>query len=183
MGVGTRYPHIEKLLTQNHQAGRVLELGAGGAVYKDIFDDYVGTDLLGTNYYQEGDLSAFCDARYLPFKDNSFDLVFQIASLCLIPKPERVCQETLRILRPGGKFIVFDYTLSTKEDLMRRHEANGDNLHMSFWKRSELCELMLQSGYSSANPLETKIHWKIISNLLPWIADHKRHWLMVCGKK
>ncbi len=89
MGKGTRYPHVENLLVQNYTGGNVLELGAGGAVYKNLFEYYIGTDLPTTTYQEIGDLSVYCDARNLPFESESFDFVFQVASLCLIPEPKK----------------------------------------------------------------------------------------------
>ena len=48
MGRGTRYPFIENILRAHVKPGaKVLEIGAGGAVYKDAFDEYFGTDLPG----------------------------------------------------------------------------------------------------------------------------------------
>ena len=43
------------------------------------------------------------DARSLPFKDASFDVVTCKAGLMLMPEPERVLAEVKRVLRPGGQ--------------------------------------------------------------------------------
>jgi len=183
VGQGTRYLHIEKILRQHYQGGRALELGAGGAVYRDIFNDYIGSDLYSTKYQSQGDLGVYCDARQLPFKDESIDFSFQVASLYMIENPEKVLQETRRVLRPGGKFLVFDYTISTKKNLVKAHEKNNDNVHINFWTRSDLLLLFTENGYRNAIPLETKPYWGLITALCPGVADYGRSWLMVAGEK
>ncbi len=46
------------------------------------------------------------DATDLPYADSSMDVVFSTGVLEYIPEPERVLAEVLRILRPGGSFVV-----------------------------------------------------------------------------
>ncbi len=183
MGKGTRYPHVVKQLEKHYKGGTALELGAGGAVYKELFENYIGTDLLISSYQEDGDLAAFCDARYLPFENNSFDFVFQVASLFLIPEPERVCQEVSRVLRPNGKFIIFDYSLKTKKKLRAAYDKNNPDWHITYWTRKELCSLLTDTGFANAFPIETKKHWQIATALFPWISDHFRPWLMCVGEK
>ncbi|MCZ7625582.1 MAG: class I SAM-dependent methyltransferase [Candidatus Methylomirabilis sp.] len=38
----------------------------------------------------------------LPFEDDSFDLIYSVATLEHVPEPERTVGETKRVLRPGG---------------------------------------------------------------------------------
>jgi len=46
------------------------------------------------------------DAEQLPFPDGSFDLVVGHAVLHHLPDVERALREVLRVLRPGGRFVV-----------------------------------------------------------------------------
>ena len=46
------------------------------------------------------------DAESLPYDDGSFDLVVGHAVLHHIPDVERALREVLRVLRPGGRFVV-----------------------------------------------------------------------------
>ncbi len=46
------------------------------------------------------------NATRLPFDDNSFDAVACIEALEFMPQPKRTLQEMVRVLRPGGVFVV-----------------------------------------------------------------------------
>ena len=57
------------------------------------------------------------DARNLPFKDNSFDLVFNSYMIDLIPLKEidGVLAEYTRVLRPGGRLILVNMSKKNPE--------------------------------------------------------------------
>lgn len=183
MGKGSRYPHVEALLRKYHQGGRVLELGSGGAVYRDIFDDYVASDLPTTPYAEPGDLDVGCDARQLPFVSDSFQLCFIVASLCLIPQPEQVFRDVHRCLTSNGAFMIFDYSQRTQLDLAKRHRAQGEDVHFNLWTGKELSTLLSDAGFAKVGRLEPKIYWRAAVSLWPGFGDRYRHWLMVAATK
>jgi ubiquinone/menaquinone biosynthesis C-methylase UbiE len=49
------------------------------------------------------------DARQLPFPDHSFDRVYSMYSLQIVPEAERALVEMIRVLRPGGRLYNVDY--------------------------------------------------------------------------
>ena len=49
------------------------------------------------------------DAQDLPFADESFDTVVCTLSLCSIPDENRAVAEAVRVLRPGGRFILLEH--------------------------------------------------------------------------
>lgn len=107
--------------TEQWPYGRTLEIGAGTGFFAlnlrqaGALDDVTVTDLspgmveaaqenarrLG--FEVEG---AVADVEHLPFPDASFDLVIGHAVLHHLPDVEASLREVLRVLRPGGRFVV-----------------------------------------------------------------------------
>lgn len=52
------------------------------------------------------------DVQSLEFEDASFDTVVSTLTLCTISDPRRAVTETLRVLRPGGRFILLEHVRS-----------------------------------------------------------------------
>lgn len=101
--------------------GRVLELGAGTGFFSlnlklaGLVEDVHVSDLspgmveaakqnaqrLG--FTIEGQVA---DAESLPYEDDSFDLVVGHAVIHHIPDVDAALREVLRVLRPGGRFVI-----------------------------------------------------------------------------
>jgi ubiquinone/menaquinone biosynthesis C-methylase UbiE len=46
------------------------------------------------------------DARRLPYPDDTFDATYLVATLGEIPDKQRVLEELVRVLKPGGRLVV-----------------------------------------------------------------------------
>jgi ubiquinone/menaquinone biosynthesis C-methylase UbiE len=50
------------------------------------------------------------DAEDLPYEDNSFDVVITMIGAMFAPQPDKVASEIARVLRPGGKLYMANWT-------------------------------------------------------------------------
>lgn len=65
------------------------------------------------------------DAQHLDFPDTSFDAVLCTLSLSVIPDGRAAFGEAWRVLRPGGRFVIFDKFLPESGELTWRRRALG----------------------------------------------------------
>jgi ubiquinone/menaquinone biosynthesis C-methylase UbiE len=107
---------------------RVLDVGSGvGGPSLHLAATYgchiTGLDLVGTNVGEANDrakargldhLATFetGDALDMPFEDNSFNVVWGQDAWCHMPDKEKLIDEVLRVLAPGGDVAFTDWTES-----------------------------------------------------------------------
>jgi ubiquinone/menaquinone biosynthesis C-methylase UbiE len=104
-------------LGQMKPGDRVADLGCGSGAFTELLTkrglNAVGLDIspklieLALKKYPgieflEG------DAENLPFADGSLDGVLLSGLVHHFPQPQRLAQETFRVLKPGGRFVAFD---------------------------------------------------------------------------
>jgi len=196
MGKGTRYKHVEKILTKHAKPGNVvLEIGCGGAVYQNLFDKYIGIDLPSSIYKEHGHINIYCDGQTLSFKNGSFDLIFLVACLYQIPDVFAVLNESKRVLKDNGKILIFDYNLKTTRRL-KNSERNGNNKN-HVWSPFKLNSIVKKAGFKSSIvydylPSESREGWKnillklkILRYLIFFAVQTMRieGWNIVVGKK
>jgi len=98
----------------------VLDVGCGTGVLEESMDCYsvsvVGLDLTEQMIRLAQLKNVEClrnlalgDAERLPFKDSAFDAVFScyVVKYC---RPELLVSEIMRVLRPAGRFVIYDFT-------------------------------------------------------------------------
>ncbi|MFX1332715.1 MAG: class I SAM-dependent methyltransferase [Promethearchaeota archaeon] len=114
---------IERLGIQKDENFRVLEVGcASGFTSCMIAEDYgcqvTGIDIsevLISKAQDRADRMGLANVRFqvadatqLPFDDNSFDAVFGVALVALIPLKVEVLNELMRVIKPGGSIGTLD---------------------------------------------------------------------------
>jgi SAM-dependent methyltransferase len=102
-----------------------LNIGSGNSV---IAKGVVNVDIFA---YKNVDI--VCDIDELPFKDNTVDIILNIAALEHVPDPGKVIKEMHRILKPGGYIYTafpfiqafhaspYDFTRVTEEGIKFLH--------------------------------------------------------------
>jgi ubiquinone/menaquinone biosynthesis C-methylase UbiE len=155
-------PHIREVAQfPEHKGKRLLEVGVGlGTDHRQFVLNgvrTVGIDLTPRAIQMtrqrlnlHGLTSNLCntDAEKLPFKEDSFDVVYSFGVLLCTPNTDIAIQEIHRVLRPGGKAIVMLYSkLSVKylyDILFKKGILEGGLLKTS--------PASLLNYYSEANP-------------------------------
>lgn len=106
--------------------GRVLEIAVGTGLnlplYGDQVEQVIGIDLsqgvldiAGTRRYREGiDVQLRRgDVQELLVPEASVDTVVSTYSFCTIPDPGRACEQAMRVLVPGGTFVLAEHGPAT----------------------------------------------------------------------
>ena len=94
--------------------------------------------------YQQG------DAEALPFAENTFDVVVTRLAVHHFAHPDRVLAGVLRVLRPGGRLVLVDVTVSEDQAeaaLQNAIENIRDPSHVRMLPYSELMALTRAAGF------------------------------------
>ena len=83
------------------------------------------------------------NAEELPFLDNSFDILFSRLAFHHFTDIESIFREMVRVLKPGGKFVLID--MEAAEQTLRKSEDEIETLrdpsHLKNLSRNEMLEL------------------------------------------
>ena len=106
-----RRPHVQFLhsaLEGLAPGARVLDVGAGDAPYREIFEsfDYVTNYWAGTEHVPDRPYDIVAPAHALPVEDGSFDAVVCTQVLEHLPEPWVAVEEFHRVLAPGGRVVI-----------------------------------------------------------------------------
>lgn len=91
----------------------VLEIGCGGAQMRKFIEgaghEYIGVDIskarVDDKLQSHGGPDMLCDAHFLPFASQSFDLVYTSALTEHVACPYLIAQQVARCLKPGGYYL------------------------------------------------------------------------------
>ena len=170
---------------------RTLDLGCGPGRFKiSVNGIYVGLDITTEDYRPDWKRTTdvVASARFLPFVDGSFDLIFVVASFYLFPGPVLCLKEIFRCLVPGGKFICFDYTRKTLERFTQPYYERCIPNH-TIWTGRQLARLFRTAGFQGirwwvpdTGSRKAKVA-HLLSSLYRYFHDYREGWWVVEGKK
>jgi SAM-dependent methyltransferase len=99
----------------------IVELGGGGGFIRQFYPHVITSDL---NPFPSTQL--VCNATRLPFPNDSVGSFIAVAFFHHCVNPRQLFDEVQRVLKPGGRFVIFDpyisplsrlvYALGTEED-------------------------------------------------------------------
>lgn len=150
------------------RAGKVLEIGFGAGrhslFYSGSAEDYFVSEYSGVhqntqNWRAQKGRSLQCDARALPFADQSFQTVISIYNLEHIGDLPRVFQEVHRVLEPNGRFLIalpcegglawnLGRELTTRRFFQKKYGINYDKViaYEHIWSFKGIVEKLRESG-------------------------------------
>jgi ubiquinone/menaquinone biosynthesis C-methylase UbiE len=127
------YPARREVIPQAE--GRVLEIGLGTGLNLGLYREIEALVAIEPDPYMaerarpriaelpfEAELHEI-GAEALPFEEAEFDTVVCTFTLCTIPEAEQSLAEMRRVLRPGGRLLFAEHTLSEQPVVQRVQDA------------------------------------------------------------
>jgi SAM-dependent methyltransferase len=135
------YPFIVELLEKSVTAdSRVLEIGCGAMQYRTgLKCRYEGLDLATSNYLVERPHWPE-PAETMTCPSDCYDLVFGVAVFHLCKDVDAVLRQCHRILKHGGRLLIFDYRRAVCERLQQASPCE-------VWDREELSARIAAAGF------------------------------------
>jgi ubiquinone/menaquinone biosynthesis C-methylase UbiE len=92
------------------------------------------------------------DATRLPWPDRTFDAVVTMNAMHHIPQFQPVLEEMLRVVKPGGKIVLADFSPHGFQIMNRAHRAEGKTHPHEVYHFRNLQQLLRERG------LATRLH-------------------------
>ncbi len=127
-----------------------LEIGTGTGRFASDLNIAVGVDVSFEmlKLAHAKCLNVFkANGERLPFKDNVFDTVLMITTLCFIRNPLVVLSETKRVLRKSGNIIL---GIIDKNSVLGKQYISSDSAfyaHANFFSPQEVIDLLEKVGF------------------------------------
>jgi ubiquinone/menaquinone biosynthesis C-methylase UbiE len=90
------------------------------------------------------------NGEQLSFADASFDTIFSVNTLHHLRNPSRFIDELLRVLSPGGKLILSDFTEEGMAMMDDIHGRSGEKHEASSVRLSDVGDYLEDKGYALA---------------------------------
>jgi SAM-dependent methyltransferase len=139
------YLHIRRLVADLEYAlarvsdgvDDVLDVYCGTRPYDDLLPPTVKVTALDVPGNPYG-LADVVSSEFLPFPDDSFDLVMCIEAFHYVPDPEKGVAEIARVLRPGGHAVVAVPFVWEYDRTILEHRYTGPELASLFGEWEEV---------------------------------------------
>jgi|GEM_PF-1403317 len=149
---GTPTPFVVALLNRHVSAGQVLlDVGCGPGLYRHVTQArFIGIDYTDAPYYADWprDVDVVAEGSSLPLRAACVDLVMSKSAFFQFPDPDAALADFRRVLRPGGRVLLFDYNRRTQRRLERAENANRP-----CWTQWELRDRVRAAGFERVEML------------------------------
>jgi ubiquinone/menaquinone biosynthesis C-methylase UbiE len=190
------YPQVSEILRwATDRDSLTLEVGCGPGQYRTrVNGRYIGLDVTRQNYSANlpRRVDVVADGQKLPFTSDTFGCVFFCAALYQVLCPEQALDEALRVLRPGGRLLVFDYNRRT-----HRRLAVEEGFSRRCWTQEELLRVVASRGYRrtahgslpegiAEGGLKSYVRrWLsvVFPSLYLWLQERREGWAIVFAEK
>jgi SAM-dependent methyltransferase len=194
---------LERMLELARLKGdeRVLDVATGGGhtalafaprVREVVASDLTPAMLAAASRYlaQRGATNVrfeIADAESLPFAEGEFDVVTARFAPHHFPDPAAFLSESARVLRRGGRLVIFDNMAPEDEELdafVNHLEAWRDPSHVRAHRSSEWQGMLLTAGFliEAADPLVRKLYpyeeWTARQSMPRVERDALERWLL-----
>jgi len=145
--------------------GDVLDLACGTANLLPMVGSYAGVDaslemlLAARRKFATAALAA-ANSAALPFADVRFDTVCCASAFHIFPEPERALAEVRRVLRPGGRLLLLDWSRArvTMRALNAYLRLTGDS-YRRMYTIDEAGALLQDAGFRVVSAERRAIDW------------------------
>jgi ubiquinone/menaquinone biosynthesis C-methylase UbiE len=165
-------------------AGAVLEIGTGKGGFLVELARHVAA-ITTVDIAAEEQESARLNARYagveekirfvlrdsgrLPWRAATFDAAVTMNAMHHIRHFERVLEEMLRVVKPGGKIVLADFSPRGFQIIAREHEAEGRKHPRERYDIRELQRILRKGGFTAR--LRKGCNQEVLVGLLPITAE------------
>lgn len=107
------------------KGSKILEIGCGPSFLRKHFgEDYIGSDITDDDYTKDlpRDVDIICSSDNLKISDSTIDIVVIKSAFFLFPNHLKSLEEAIRVLKPNGKLLIFDYNKKTQKLLQKKEQ-------------------------------------------------------------
>ncbi|PCJ45135.1 MAG: malonyl-[acyl-carrier protein] O-methyltransferase BioC [Gammaproteobacteria bacterium] len=156
---------IERLDLVKIQPNSIIDLGSATGVYTGLLQKRYNTaSVLGVDIAWKMAAQAFkqrkwfakqryvcADGEYLPFADNSIDLVFSNLMLHWLDNPDYLFSEMQRVIAPGGLMMFTTFGPDTLKEMRHSWAQVDKQIHVNrFMDMHDLGDSLTKSGFEGA---------------------------------
>ena len=167
-----------------------MEVGVGTGRFSSALGIRYGTDpsremlLIAKKRGIEGLITI---GELLPFRNECFDLILMVTTICFLDNPEKAMKEIHRILKHEGHLIVgfVDASSPIGKDYLEHRNESIFYQEARFFTAEEVIDMMKKTGFTDINSRQTLFHsLNEIEEIEPNIEGHgKGSFVVVRGRK